>query len=743
MLSEDFFRSWDEILVFYRILENDNIKELQQTLTNTLGIQGDHNLIMIIKSKLNDDELLSFPEIFIFTQLLHNFFTLKKHPFKSLFEDFLNFKILEEETVPDSLLLSINYFNDEGEFQFHKHPQFKNLNLQLITNENKIREIIIHARADSIFKSSLRDYDFDYLGGRACLPVHSGKYNKKMGNIRGHSNSGNTLFVEPDSLSDLNQEHVDILREIEHLKFKILIELYEDIKHLIPKFPEIINFYKRSDILQSKINYHLSHNYCIPQIEENNGIEFTNLSFPFINNCVPNDFNLDKRLKASLITGKNGGGKSIYLKGISFILFSCTHGLPCPSSQVKLPFFNRVTFISGSNDSFINGESSFVHESTQIIHHIHNAKENDFLIVDEVFSSTDTDEASLLAYQVIKKCISINSYSLFSTHHGKLKNFCFLRNDIDILKVTSDDDITGQKFKVTRGAPGQSNAISTFQKIEFKILGSDNLSQQANAQLSQADKESYSIMDDLLRKQNEITREKSDIDKLKKELIQKISQAENDQEIIKIQFKEKYKRKMDKLIALANKQLNEISSQTPKNARKKVDAINTIKNQIGERESWTPGEVNSVNNSASLHIPEIGDQIRCKVLNREGIVIAVKNNKIKAQFGKITSYTSNFEVIKARVKAPKKVNIHVCKPSRSMISYDMRGKRSEEMIKLFLDILFDLRSEEIPFVDIIHGHGTGALKKALYDEAKGHPDIDINFLEGNDGCSRVQLKKSF
>lgn len=714
-------------------------------------IEKYHNLIKIFE-EFEDSFLYEISEIQYFLKPFINdpLYIFSEKELFSLLKRIKKFKILKENLKklknpladdfekeifdPEPLENYEKLFNEEG---FYKKDATENLK-KLHKKERTLFSQIQKSLEGEIekYKEYLSEKMVMFKGERYCLPVKKNYQSKVEGVFWGVSNSGETAYMEPSSILMLNNLYRSVLSEIELEKQRLNKEITENIKKYLKDILKSIEILYEIDFFNSLGKFKRNLKGSLPEFSEpGEGIYLNKSYHPLLfwlkkdnlKEVVPLNLSLQPPKKTLILTGPNGGGKTIALKTIGLMISLGLMGFPLTSSEgTKIPFIKKLFISIGDAQDIEKGLSTFTSVISNLSIFLKEANERSFCLIDEVGFGTNPEEGSALGISILKGLADKNSYVIATTHFDFIK-FLSLEDERFACGSMAFDEETGlPTFEFIKDLLGKSNAIAMAEKFGLP----KEIVDKARGYLN---KNSIEIEKLLEKLQNLMKEREGEIINLKKERenLENISkkvqrEREEEKEMVKKEF-EKFKRDFwEKL----NKEIENLKAQGYQIGKKREEKIIinlTPKLPIEEKK-----EIDSSFKA--------GSYVFHKTLNKKGIL-----KRIDGEIGIVEIEGKNFwvnlyELEKIEGTEPQKpVNFSFVEEEIKN-SLNLIGKRveeAEEEIDKFLDSCIKYG---IKRATLVHGHGTGKLKRGVRDYLKNHPLV-LNFgPEERDGATWVELK---
>ena len=650
-----------------------------------------------------------------------------------------------------------NCISDEGQVQDNASSNLKAIRKKQKNLEQEIRNKLndmIHGS----FSKYLQDSIITIRNDRFVIPVKEEYRTQVKGFVHDISNAGSTLFIEPISIFEMNNDisklKLDEELEIERIlqKLSFLFEPY------LEELQQDVELIGKLDFIFAKAKYSRKINGTTPIINSNKEINLKNARHPLIdeNKVVPISLSLGKNFSTLLITGPNTGGKTVSLKTVGLLTCMACSGLNIPADEnSSIYVFDKVFADIGDDQSISDSLSTFSSHMTNIVSIIKNASKDSLVLVDELGSGTDPIEGANLAISILEYLHNLGTLTIATTHYQELKQYALSNDGFENASVEFNVDKLEPTYRLLVGIPGKSNAF-----VISKNLGlPTSIIDKAKSMMSKEQIDFEELLKNIYDQKAEIEKEKEEIDK-------KLENVSNLEQSIVIDNEKSQKQEQDIInkakvearnILLdakeeANdiiKELNNISNK--KNAEnlrnklnKKINEIHTLKNDNKKKTS-------TLN---SLDISEIKPNMTVFVrkFNQNGIVLShpSKSNEVQVQIGMIKTNVSIDELEKAHEenKNNKKTltstysNLSKAKNVKSEIN--VIGLNVEEAIFVVDRFLDDSSLSKLNNVRIVHGKGTGKLMKGIHKFLKTNPHVKSyrmgTYGEGEMGVTVVELK---
>lgn len=602
--------------------------------------------------------------------------------------------------------------------------------------QSKLQEII------SKNSSKLTQTIVSIRNDRYVIPVKNDFKNTIKGIVHDQSSSGETVFIEPQIICDLNNR-LNQLREDEKKEiYEILRAISLEIANINCELNDDLNIIIELDMIFGKASYANKINASKVNINSNGIVDLISCRHPLlkVENVVSNNISIGKDYKGIIITGPNTGGKTVLLKTIGLLALMTKAGmlLPC-SEESTMMVFDEVYADIGDEQSISQNLSTFSSHLKNVIEILNNVTQNSLVVLDELGSGTDPVEGSSLAIAIFDELISKQCLVIATSHYSELKVHAFNREDIINASVEFDINTLRPTYKLLLGVPGQSNALNI-----SRILGlPENIIKKAKDYSSQNSDDVDISLKKLIRQTQEMDKKLKKINIKKAEWNRKIAEVDERLEEIndeKNKILKKAEEEAKKIIEKSNKKIESILEEleSMKLREVKLHEISDVKHNIRETKKEAHIEETFISKNEDI---KVGDTVFIQNYGCNGIVLKeMKNDKYSVQMGNatITVDKSNLrknskpqDNIKNEFVTSKKSSITV--PTKSVkMSLDLRGERYEDAAILIDKYLDDAIFAGFKQVSIIHGFGTGVIRELVQKTLKNNKNVE-SFRYGGNG----------
>jgi len=648
----------------------------------------------------------------------------------------------------------------EDEISDNASPALRNIRRQIENKNNAIRNKLNSIINSASMQKYLQDAIITIRQDRFVVPVKSEYKSNVPGLVHDQSSSGATLFIEPLSIVQLNNE----LKELK-LKEKAEIEkILTEITGLIAEKAEGIKVNQRIlaklDFIFAKGKLSLAMKAVEPELNRDGSIRIKNGRHPLIDSkkVVPTNIWVGDEFTTLVITGPNTGGKTVTLKTVGLMVLMTQSGLHVPADfGTKISIFKRVFADIGDEQSIEQSLSTFSSHMTNITEIIENVSDKDLVLLDELGAGTDPTEGAALAMAILTYFHDKNARTIATTHYSELKQFALSNKGIENASVEFDVETLSPTYKLLIGIPGKSNALEISRRLGLR----EHIIEKAKEFINNENIEFEEIISSIEgnrksaeKERDEAIRLRLEVQKLKEKYEMKNAKLEEQREKTLRKAKEEArkilkeaKNEADEII----KELRNISKSVDRDKNKKIEEMRKrLKTNIEELQDPIFADVKMPVSDPPKKL-KIGDAVKVVSLNQEGTVVTEPDGDgdLTVQVGimKINVNISNLRLIKNDREDIQKTSVgSILKTKTQTIKneIDLRGQTLEEA-RINLDkYLDDAYLAKLQQVSIIHGKGTGALRKGIQQFLKRHAHVksfrEGVYGEGGSGVTIVELK---
>ncbi|TWH48865.1 endonuclease MutS2 [Sporomusa sp. KB1] len=632
-----------------------------------------------------------------------------------------------------------------------------------LRREVKQAQSRVKEKLDSILRSGeYQKYFQDALvtmrGDRYVIPIKHEFRNNFPGIVHDQSASGATLFIEPIAIVNLNNDIKQLLAAEKNEIERILTVVTGQIAKVAGNLEENLAILAHLDFVFAKAKLSIDMRAIQPTINQQGYVNLIQARHPLIavEHVVPIDVQLGRHFTTLLITGPNTGGKTVTLKTVGLFALMTQAGLFIPAApDSEMPIIGNIFADIGDEQSIEQSLSTFSGHMTNLVGILQQISAGDLVLIDEIGAGTDPSEGAALAMSILEYIHRIGAKTIATTHYSELKTFAYTRQGIENASVEFDIQTLRPTYRLLIGIPGSSNAFAISQRLGLsdtiiarakELIHKEHTDFETVLHALEEQKKSYSVkLDELTRLEQEMGKVKAKITAGEQAIAEKkntvLAKAQEDAAAVIRQAR----RNAEEIIGELKAQFSEHSS------RERQHAIENARRQLRASTAEINGfDIDGQENSTELSADEIkpGMNVYVTTVKQKGQVLAVNGSTVTVQLGilKMTVAAAACQILSESGKpkepsATKNVNITIRDSAARQI--DIRGMTIEEAEIVLDKYIDDAILSGLNEVLIIHGKGTGVLRKGVKTYLENHSHIkgiriaDLN--EGGTGATVVRL----
>ncbi|MCR4594128.1 MAG: endonuclease MutS2, partial [Clostridiales bacterium] len=654
-----------------------------------------------------------------------------------------------------------NAIISETEISDNASSELKKIRRDMRHYENKIRSQLDSMIHSSHYSKFLQDNIITQRNGRYVIPVKSESRNEVAGMVHDTSGSGATIFIEPAAVVEANNE-IKVLESKEKDEIeKILAELSSESAQYADSIKQSYLNAVKIDLVFAKAHLAYEMKASMPLLNSDGEILLKQARHPLIDpkSVVPVDISLGSDFDSLIITGANTGGKTVSIKTIGLLVLMAECGLMLPvRDNSKVSVFERVLADIGDEQSIEQSLSTFSSHMTNVADILTQADGKSLVLIDELGAGTDPIEGAALAVAILENLQSKGAKVACTTHYSELKEYALKTDRVENGCCEFDIETLKPTYRLLLGMPGRSNALAIAKRLGID----DGIIDYARSIISDENTRFEDAVDSL-----ESTRKRLDDEKavIEDEKAAAVSEREKAEKLLEESRKksekeiERAKLEAERIVENARRAGNSLLLEIEKLKKEQAKTNNLseiarkAKSAMRNQMDMMDEVAGSLENEEEYVLPrelKLGDRVKIHSLGSEGEITGIdeKKNAYIVQSGmmKVSVKKDDLRLLGEKKKPEKKRSYGAAGSSKASTvasSIDVRGETVEEAT-LDIDKYIDgvLRTGLNEFT-IIHGKGTGALRKGIHAYLKGHPSIRSfrlgTFGEGEDGVTVCQL----
>ena len=705
-------------------------------------------------AQLAPSELLAAANVLKLTERLKKFLDEHLDESDALSED--RYSLVPNNYLADKILSS---FVGEDEVADGASPALREIRRKQAQARNKIKSSL-----DSLVRSQqtqkyLQENIVTQRNGRYVIPVKAEYRSEIAGLVHDTSSSGATLFIEPMSVVNANNELSELDAKERAEIDRILSALSSEVGDYAETISEDFRTARFFDFCFAKARYAAALRAVRPELNENGVIQAEKARHPLISKdkCVPIDIALGDKYSALIVTGPNAGGKTVSLKTTGLLCLMAKSGLfvPC-RDEAKIGFFDRVFADIGDEQSIEQSLSTFSAHMANISSILTQITPNSLVLMDELGSGTDPVEGAALAIAIIEQMQATGARIMCTTHYAELKLYALQTPDVENASCEFDVATLKPTYRLIIGIPGKSNAfaIASMLGISEDIINNakfhlDNESVKVERVLADLEISKKTAQFDIERAEHIRQKAADELKKAREEREKILADAEKDAQ--------RSRQKALDMIESARREAQVVTDELDRLRKEKERA--DFKKNIEATRAATEDRLDKLEEKIETRPKEkkkplerplkVGDSVRVYSMNKEGEVLEEpKNGKVMLQIGsvKMRFPLEDLEIIKP--KQPKQqqttLDIESRATRRAVSELDLRGVTVMEAERMVDEYIDECSLSGLKVVSVIHGKGTGALRAAVQQRLKRNKLVESyrlgTFGEGESGVTIVTLK---
>ena len=633
----------------------------------------------------------------------------------------------------------------------------------------KIANDRIHTQLTSLVNGGARNYLQDAVitmrNGRYCIPVKAEYKGQVPGMIHDQSSTGSTLFIEPMAIVKLNND----IRELELQEQKeieaVLAELSNQTAAYTEQIRDDLEIMVQLDFIFARASLAMDMNGTEPIFNTEHRIQLKQALHPLIprKKAVPIDLRLGDDFDLLVVTGPNTGGKTVSLKTAGLLTLMGQAGLHIPAIDCsQLSVFHQVYADIGDEQSIEQSLSTFSSHMTNVVSFLKEADSDSLVLFDELGAGTDPTEGAALAISILSYLHEKGIRTMATTHYSELKVYALSTPGVENACCEFNVETLRPTYRLLIGVPGKSNAFA----ISSKLGLPDFIIEKAKQQINEQDESFEDVLTSLENSRVTIENERAQIEAYKEQIEALKKQLETKQE--------RLDERRDKILKNANEEAKRILAETKEYADQTMKLFHKFQKDhvdtaaVEKERQNIRARMNKADNALSIKAApkepkkklsakdlSLGDMVRILSMNLTGTISSRPDSKgfLFVQTGIIRSkvHISDLELVDEPVISSSALQktgagkIRMSKSSSVSTEINLLGKTVDEAIAILDKYLDDAYLAHLSKVRVVHGKGTGALRKGVHDYLRRNKRVASyrlgEFGEGDAGVTIVEFKK--
>ncbi len=676
-----------------------------------------------------------------------------------------------------------NTIGDDGRVRDDASPELLRLSRELADRQGRLRSTVLAALRDAVSKGYATEEQPTIRGGRAVIPVRAEARRKVQGFVHDVSSTGQTVYIEPATVLDLNNE----IREIELSRGREIQRILQlvtgHVRHHRRDVERTLDAVGHLDALAAAGRLAADLNALVPEVGEGGSLRLVRARHPVLQlrvadanrqpmaerptnvpeAVVPLDLVLGDDAVTLVITGPNAGGKSVAMKTVGLLSLMAAHGLPVPADPgTRIPLFTALFVDLGDQQSIQDDLSTFTSHLTNVQKMLEAADDRSLCLIDEAGTGTDPAEGGALAEAVLSRLTKRRTLTVVTTHIGALKAFAHDTPGVENGSMEFDRAGLRPTYRFRAGIPGSSYAFEIADRVGLDrpvVKDARRLVGEGKSRLEDLIAEFEARTTEAARRQHEAEARLAEAERTQKDYQQRLDRLRADADHRRAQALAE----AEKILAEANAAVEntvreireaEAEREATKEAREKLDAARAQVRRRSQKVQRRQTSRQSPSSAPAASGPiSVGDHVRLDADGPVGEVLEVDGSEAVLALGALTSRVKTKRLTK--VGGPMKPAGRAVPPPRrarvgessaleaARLRIDLRGARVDEALVEVQRFVDDAVLGGLPSVEILHGKGTGALRQAIHHELAARPDVAsfeaAPLNQGGDGVTVVAL----
>lgn len=639
---------------------------------------------------------------------------------------------------------------DNGEILDSASDELRRIRQQLRVAHSRVVERIRRYLTSSDYSTALQEQIVTSRDGRYVVPVRADRRSQLKGVVHDTSASGQTLFVEPLEVVELNNRWRELQSAEQHEIERILSALTDAVSREQDRLNETLDAMAAIDLALAKARLAIAEHLSLPRLveDERQRIVLHRARHPLLGRAivVPIDVELGGDYRVLVITGPNTGGKTVALKTVGLCVLMAQAGLFIPADEgSELSVFDGVFADIGDEQSIEQSLSTFSSHMTRVIATLRSVTPTSLVLLDELGAGTDPEEGAALARSLITELLNIGCLAITTTHYSELKSFAYMTPEVENGSVEFDLTTLSPTYRLLIGVPGRSNALAIAQRLGLPM----NVLERARGYLDPAVEHVDTLLAEIVERRNAADVARTEAERARHEAEDHLEEAQRERASAQREALQEIEDELSDARATLRR-LRRLPDEAPVAQVKKQ--VETSRHELEQATQQVRRSARKRVQSVAPRQPiRIGDTVNLVALDGDGEVVGFSEDGLEAdvQMGafKVRQPLDDLRKVKtspehARPRTP----VNLPPPRRRVdMELNLRGQRAAGIENELDDYLNDAYLGNIPWVRIIHGKGTGALREVVRQTLRGHPLVEKFETppqnEGGDGVTIVYLRE--
>jgi DNA mismatch repair protein MutS2 len=641
-------------------------------------------------------------------------------------------------------------FSDRGEILDTASPELRRIRGEMRTTQGRLMDRLNGMVSSPESRTNLQDPIVTMRNGRYVIPVRQEARAKVPGIIHDQSASGQTIFIEPLAVTEMNNRLKELQLAEEREIERILAALTQRVAEQGPELRQTVEELRDVDVAYARAKSAAALRATAPSVNESGELSLVSARHPLLKGeVVPITVSLGEEFRVLVITGPNTGGKTVALKTAGLLTLMAQVGMHIPAApESQVAVFPKVFADIGDEQSIEQSLSTFSSHLRTIVGMLPEVDGHSLVLLDELGAGTDPAEGAALARSILTALLESKARAIVTTHYSELKTFAHEEKGVENASVEFNVETLSPTYRLVIGLPGRSQALAIAKRLGMPQQVLARARQHVSSGAVRVEK----LLAQIQAERQEIGRlyqrageMQEDARKLRDRVQSELSSLQWERERILARAREEgaavVRELRQQLRTIEDEARGAVSRRELRDLRARVEDAQTVAaDELGPLLSVAPPP------EAALRPVQKGATVRIPSLGQEGTVNEVRDGEAEVQVGLFTMRVpvDDLEVLSGKQarQAERTVEFQGTREAPPM-EIDVRGWRADDATREIDQYLHDNYMHGQNTIRIIHGKGTGALRKAIRDQLKDHPLVKSFAAEdpkqGGEGATVVQL----
>jgi DNA mismatch repair protein MutS2 len=640
-------------------------------------------------------------------------------------------------------------FSERGEVLDSASPALRRIRAEISSAQGRLMDRLNSMVSSAENRSNLQEPIVTMRNGRYVIPVRQEARSKVPGIVHDQSASGQTVFVEPLAVTEMNNRLKELQLAEEREIERIFQALSERVSAQAPELAETVDALAEVDLTFARAKFAGALRATEPTLNAQGRISLTSARHPLLQgDVVPTSVWLGDTFRVLVITGPNTGGKTVALKTVGLLTLMAQSGMHIPAAQEsQVAVFARVFADIGDEQSIEQSLSTFSSHMRNIIAMLPEIDPDSLVLLDELGAGTDPAEGAALARALLTMLLESGARAVVTTHYSELKTFAHEESGVENASVEFDVETLSPTYRLIIGLPGRSQALAIAKRLGMP----QQILLQARQYVSTGAVRVEKLLSQIQSERQEIgqmfERAKQlheDARKIRDRIRSELRSLQRDRERILAEAREEggaaVRELRTRLREIEQEAKGAASRREQSELRSRVDEA-----QASAAASLGPPASSTLRREPALEPVRSGATVSVISLGQQGTVLSVADGEAEVQVGqfKMRIRTDDLQPLSTKEREPERVVQYQPTREAPPMEIDVRGWRADEALRELDQYLHDNYMHGQGTVRIVHGKGTGALRKAIREQLTENPLVKNYQPEkpelGGDGVTVVNL----